>query len=183
MGPRTILVDGYNVIRNIAGLASAERASLEHGRDQLIIQLVQRYRHTPHRVVVVFDGDGEFEQTQPIRGLRRGQVIYTCYRDSADTVIARVACSERAAGEMVVVATNDIEVRDAVTHAGGQAAGISEMAQRLNQPDKYQQRQARHRAALRRVYEPGEDAYPAPPRKGNPRRSPRRRGSRGEPLV
>lgn len=56
MDPRTILVDGYNVIRNTAGLAAAEHISLQHGREALLQQIAARYRHTPHRVIVVFDG-------------------------------------------------------------------------------------------------------------------------------
>ena len=66
MGPRTILIDGYNAIRNIPALAAAERLSLRDGREALLAQVVARYRHTPHRVIIVFDGDGPAETTQPL---------------------------------------------------------------------------------------------------------------------
>src|SRR5262245_2928996 len=72
--PQTILIDGYNVIRRTPALAAAERQSLAGGRDALLTALSATYRHTAHRVVVVFDGDGAAETSEAHHGCR-GNVI------------------------------------------------------------------------------------------------------------
>src|SRR5579871_1949325 len=73
LGPRTILIDGYNAIRRTPSLAAAERISLEEGRAALLVQVVARYRATPHTVIVVFDGSGETEHSEPLARRTRGR--------------------------------------------------------------------------------------------------------------
>ena len=51
---RDILIDGYNVIKNNPSLHAVETKNLATARELLISQLVNRYRHTPHQVIVVF---------------------------------------------------------------------------------------------------------------------------------
>ena len=153
MGPRTILVDGYNVIRNTPGLAAAERVSLESGRETLVQLLVARYRHTPHRVIVVFDGDGKIESSYPLPGMARGRIIYSRAGESADQVLARLSRQEQATGAECVVVSDDIEVRSGVQAAGGRGASVRDLAEKLNEPSRYQRRQYQHRAYLRRQWE------------------------------
>jgi uncharacterized protein len=174
VGPRTILIDGYNVIRNTPGLAAAERVSLQAGRAALLAQIVARYRHTPHTAVVVFDGNGSIETTTALAKGVRGQVVFTCCGESADMVITRIAARERACGAEVVVVSDDIEVRAGVGTIGGQAAHVAQLQARLNAPAKYQLRMARHRAHVRRELE-GQEAEPPQQRQsGNPHRSSRK---------
>ncbi len=149
LGPRTILIDGYNVIRRTPSLAAAERSSLEAGRAALLAQVIARYRPTPHTVIVVFDGDGETERTEPIARRTRGRVIFTRRAETADAVLVRIAAEERSRGMDLMVATDDAEVRRAVMGAGGEVASVEELHRRLNAPPKHLARQARHRAYLR----------------------------------
>ncbi|HEX8032460.1 MAG TPA: NYN domain-containing protein [Ktedonobacterales bacterium] len=184
MGPRIILIDGYNVIRNIPALAAAERLSLRDGREALLAQVVARYRHTPHRVVVVFDGDGPVETTQPIPRMSRGQIIFTRRGELADAVIQRLAAAgcERAAD--VVVASNDLEVRMSVEQHGGSSARVDALAARLNEPPAFQRRLAQHRAYVRQQWESAEDDIPPARRGGNPRRTSKRQRTRPfDPLA
>lgn len=174
MGPRTILVDGYNVIRKTAGLKAAERVSLSAGREALLALLKGRYLHTPHRVVVVFDGYGSCEATYPLRGLSRGQVIFTPTGCTADTVIQRLAAQERAAGAEVVVVSDDAEVCLGVAASGGQAARVDDLARTLNAPGKYQRRLAQHRQFIRAEWEQEGDDWEQR-RDGNPHKAPRRK--------
>lgn len=132
MGPRTILVDGYNVIRNLPGLMAAERSSLHDGRETLLKQIASRYRHTPHRVIVVFDGDGPAETRQALPGLPRGQVIYSRRGESADSVIQRLSAEERAAGAECVAVSDDFEVRSGVQANGGKGARVNDLGRQLN---------------------------------------------------
>ncbi len=153
MGPRTILIDGYNVIRRIPALAAAERVNLEAGRAALLSQLVARYRHTPHTVIVVFDGDGAVETSEPIARKMRGRIIFSRWSESADTVLKRIAAEECARGSVVEVATDDMDVRHAVQGIGGDVAPVDELRRRLNAPPKSLERQARHRAYFRKKWE------------------------------
>ncbi len=159
---RDILVDGYNVIKHRGRLSapatgvSATR-NLEVARNQLITQLVNRYRHTPHHVIVVFDGDGAVEQTSYDRRIR---IIYSRHGETADSVIARLAAEARAAGRAVEMYSNDTEVRQAVTRQGGDVYSSGQLTDSLNAAPRDVARRYRHRQAMRRKYglDPGYDA-------------------------
>lgn len=145
----TILVDGYNVIRNTPGMAAAEKLSLEAGREALRTQIVARYRHTPHRVIVVFDGDGPAETVTALRGMARGQVVFTRHGETADSAIARLATRERRDGVEVVCVSDDLEVRTTVSALGGSAARVGDLAAQLNAPDRHTRKRYQHRAHVR----------------------------------
>src|SRR5579862_3586790 len=159
--PHTIFVDGYNIIRTTPELARAEQVSLSHGRETLIARLVTRYRHTPHRVVVVFDGDGPAESVLPIKGLSRGQVVYTRRGETADAVIAHMAAQEGALG--VVVISDDSAVRAEAASRGTTPAQASELAKRMREGPRHQAKLALHRQFVRQRWaaEADEDATPA----------------------
>ncbi|HEX9069484.1 MAG TPA: NYN domain-containing protein [Ktedonobacterales bacterium] len=181
---RTILIDGYNVIRNTPGLLAAERVSLAHGRDVLLAQVRATYRHTPHRVTVVFDGDGTAETRAALRGVAYGAVVFSSRALTADAVIARLAEEASARGEEVVIASDDLEVRHHAFTAGGHAATVDELASRLSRAPRHIERAGRHRARVRAQMErettPEDEAAR---RKGNPRRAPRQRGNGGKPPL
>ncbi|MGH2486881.1 MAG: NYN domain-containing protein [Ktedonobacterales bacterium] len=179
IGPRLIVIDGYNVIRRTPRLAAAERNSLEAGRAALIALVMERYRRTPHHVIIVFDGAGECETSQAIPRLARGQVIYSARGVSADSVIGRVTMESHAHGLPTVVVSNDMQVRADAMGAGASAADADALGDRLNEPDKYRRRQETHRAFLRDQWRRENDEAPrgprtGNPRKGNPRKTPRR---------
>jgi uncharacterized protein len=157
MDPRTILVDGYNVIRNTPGLAAAEHISLQHGREALLRQIAARYRHTPHRVIVVFDGDGDRESTYALPGMPRGQIIFSQADESADQVIRRLSEREQAAGIGCVVVSDDFEVRAAVQAHGGKGAGAQDLSRRLGEPSRFQRRQYQHRSYLQQQWQKDSD--------------------------
>ena len=184
MRPLTILIDGYNVSRNTAGMRPEDGVAFATARENLLAQVKGKYRGTPHRVVVVFDGAGEREVCAAIRGLARCQCIFTRRGVSADDVIKRLSAEAEVMGEDVVVCTNDLEVRTNTAAHGATHASVAEMAQTLNAPDKYTEKRLRHSAFIRRQLEgDGEDAEPRThPRKGNPRRTPKKQRGRGERL-
>ena len=184
MQPLTILVDGYNVSRNVRGMRPEDGVAFATARENLLAQVKSKFRGTPHRVVLVFDGNGERETCEAIRGLARGQCVYTRRGVSADDVIKRLNREAEAMGEDVMVCTNDLEVRQNTAAHGATHASVAEMAQHLNAPDKYTAKRLRHSAFVRRQLEgDGEDAEPRThPRKGNPRRAPKKQRGRGERL-
>lgn len=153
MDPLLIFVDGYNVIKNVPGLAASERISLEAGREALIQQMRARYRQTPHRVVIVFDGAGDDESVYPIARMPRGQIVYTRSGETADSVIQRRAAEERAGGANVYICSDDSEVRTGVAAVGGHAMSVRQLAESLNAPDRHQRRLSLTRQYLKRQWD------------------------------
>jgi uncharacterized protein len=144
-----ILVDGYNVIKRDALFQSARARSFEAARHALITQLVNRYRHTPHHVTVVFDGDAPREQTMHEQRIR---IIFSRAGETADSVISRLAAQARAKGHDVEMFSDDLEVQHAVKNVGGTVQSAGQLTIQLNAPPKHLKRLAEHRRAVRRKY-------------------------------
>ena len=177
----TILIDGYNVSRNMRGSRLEDGVALATARENLLAMVRQRFRGTPYHVAVVFDGDGEREVCAPIKGLHGGRCIFTQSGTSADAVIVRLTAEASREGREVVVCTNDLEVRQNSTRYGATHASVAEMTRTLNAPDKYTAKRLRHVNHMRREWEGDEDGEPRThPRKGNPRRAPKKQRGRGE---
>jgi uncharacterized protein len=181
MGPRTIYVDGYNVIRNTPALTQAERKSLAAGRDALLARLTARYRHTPHRVVVVFDGDGSAESAQPFPGLSRGTIIFSRTGESADAVIIRLAEQARQEGCDVSVVSDDGEVREGVSQHGAATARVDDLQRRMDEAPRLLRKRFTHQIVVKRILAEDEATDDANGRrgkghgKGASRRAPRKR--------
>lgn len=130
---REILVDGYNVIKNGTTFRVIEGRNLAAAREALIAQMVSKFRHTPHRVTIVFDGDGNNEQTLHDR---RICIIYSRRDETADSVIARLAATMRAENREVEMYSDDGEVRFAVVSQGGIAHQTVRLTTHLNAPSR-----------------------------------------------
>jgi predicted RNA-binding protein with PIN domain len=186
MGPRTIYVDGYNVIRNTPALAQAERESLAAGRDALLARLTTRYRHTPHRVVVVFDGDGRAESVQSFPGLSRGTVIFTSAGETADAVIIRMSALARDDGCEVSVISDDFEVRAGASRHGAATARVGDLQRRMDEAPRLLRKRFTHQIVVKQLLAGDDDGEQAHGRrgKGNPRRATRKRDQpRWEPPI
>jgi uncharacterized protein len=173
---RDILVDGYNIIKNSSAFRNVETRNFAAARATLVNQLVQRYRHTPHHVIVVFDGDGTNEQVSHDRRIR---IIFSRHNETADNVIKRLATEASAAGREVEMYSNDGEVRYAVARQGGGVHGVDQLTSQLNAPSRDVARRARHRMAVRQKYGLGPnydpDNEPEYPHKGGKKKSSRHR--------
>lgn len=168
------LVDGYNVIRRSPELASKERESLQAGRQALCRWLGLAARVSGDRFTVVFDGTGAGS------GVASGDIVrvmFSSARETADRLLARLA----AGGGAVV--SNDREVMRAAERAGAIAVTTDDFLRRL---DSLTGRAGMpHPTAP--ADEPGMDKDDgvddaAPPRKGNPRRLPKRRRAASRAL-
>lgn len=177
MGPRMILVDGYNVIKNTPSLAAIERGSLDAGRQALIKRLVALYRHTPHRLVIVFDGDGPAESSQPVAGYARGKVVFSRRGEKADQVIIRLAAEASADHCEAVVFSDDLEVRLGAERHGAQTARVDDARRRMDEAPRLLRKRFSHQQNVRREMEGDDrDEQAQARRKGNARRTPRGRG-------
>ncbi len=146
---RDILVDGYNVIKRVQAFQAARVQALAAARAQLITLLINRYRHTPHQVIVVFDGDAVHEQTSHERRIR---IIYSRHGETADSVIARLAADACSAGREVEIYSDDIEVQQSATRQGGTAQTTSHLERQVYAAPRDMERRARHRIAMRHKY-------------------------------
>ncbi len=146
---REILVDGYNVIKNSEPFRSAQKHGLSHARTLLIKQLISKYRHTPHQITVVFDGDGVHEQ---ITHEQRVRIIFSRRGETADRVIMRLAAQARETGCEVETISNDLEVRQSVAESGGATRSTSQLTHQLNAPPPDVGRRFRHRQKTIRDY-------------------------------
>jgi predicted RNA-binding protein with PIN domain len=171
------LIDGYNVIRRVPRLHAADRLSLADGRTALLNWLVPRFRDTPHRLVVVFDGDGVAETTHALCCGAGSQQIFSRRGETADAVIVRRAALERAAGNLVEVYTDDVAVLMASAGYGAKGVGTSELLASHDDAPHHLRKRAQHHGHIRRELSSDGDDTPSGhrARKGNPRRAPRRR--------
>lgn len=164
---RDILVDGYNVIKRDASFQTLGAKNLAAARQLLINQLVNRYRHTPHQVIIVFDGDGVSEQTTQDRRVR---IIFSRARESADSVIARLATTARAEGREVEIYSDDQEVQRSVARQDGSALPTGQLTKHLNEAPADLARLSHHRQRVRhqygldpvRKYDQDDDEYQSP---------------------
>jgi predicted RNA-binding protein with PIN domain len=185
MRSRVILVDGYNVIRHAPELLTAERRSLASGREALLAQIRAAYRSATHRVIVVFDGDGPAETRSPLAGLARGQVIYTARSVTADAVIVRLVAEERPRADDVVVVTRDADLRHHASAHGAASAHPDELRTKSHDAPRDVAHRARHRAAIRSAWDsdPDDERPALDRRRGNPRKTPRRRRTQRDDLL
>ena len=146
---RDILVDGYNVIKRDALFQALSAKRLADARQLLVDQLASRYRHTPHQVIVVFDGDGVREQSTQNRRVR---IIYSRAGETADSVITRLATSARAVGCEVELYSDDREVRQSVSQQGGSVGSTNQLTKHLNAAPADLARLSHHRQQARRQY-------------------------------
>ncbi|MBI4590187.1 MAG: NYN domain-containing protein [Candidatus Rokubacteria bacterium] len=153
------LIDGYNVIRRDALLASRELESLQAGREALLRLLGPAAQRTGDQFVVVFDGAG----IGRVSGERPGAVraLFSRPGETADQVLARLAAR---AGAGTAVVSSDRAVRQAAVRAGAIAVAAEEFVSRLT----------RGSPGMDEVDKDEEEEEPLPPQKGNPRRAKKR---------
>ncbi len=169
---RTILVDGYNVIRRDPGLVRFERTSLEQARDVLVACLNASPTFRGDEIICVFDGANSANAgVYGARGFQRGRVriVFSAPGESADTVLKRFAAN---LPSNVVVVTADNEVRSAVQAAGADVTNLA--------PRSAGTRPRSRPPRSNDTWVKADDLNSDQPRskKGNPRRAPKGRKGR-----
>lgn len=156
------LVDGYNVIRRSPELASREQESLEAGRQALCRLLACAARASGDHFTVVFDG----ARGGGGAGGASVSVIFSSARETADRVLARLAVGGGAA------VSNDREVRQAAARAGAVVVSTDQFLERLERFVATDRVPAA--GATDPVGDEDEDDTLRGPKKGNPRRLPKK---------
>jgi predicted RNA-binding protein with PIN domain len=175
-----ILVDGYNVIKNNMMFHALEIKNLASARDLLIRQLKNRYRHSEHRIIVVFDGDGKREQVYHEDHIR---IIFSQHGETADAVIVRLATQARQTGRRVEMYSDDAEICENVQQLGGSTRTSGLLTQQLTRGPHDMVTRVMHRQAMRKMYgidpmykgDDEEEVTPHPGKKQGKKKSRRRR--------
>ena len=114
-----VIVDGYNVTKDLRGMPTAALADQRAWLEQLLAG-VSAPRDL--RVTVVFDGEGD--RTQAAAARRSLRVVYTAHHETADARIVAIV-ADLAPEAPVVVITSDGEVRDACAALGANVVASS----------------------------------------------------------
>lgn len=144
-----ILVDGYNVIKNNAMFQAMEIKNFSYARALLIRQLHNKFRFTSHQVIVVFDGDGDYEDVSHQDHIR---IIYSRHDQIADDVIKRLSAEAKIAGRVVLMYSDDMDVREGVSLQGGTPLPTQDLTRKLNEAPRDVAIRSAHRQHARRIY-------------------------------
>ena len=113
-----LIVDGYNLIRQVPALARHEKGSLEAGRNRLITLLASYKKIKRHKISVVFDGVLSLSEYPAPFSERGIQIVFSSEHNSADDLIMRMVGEEK---ERAMVVSSDEAI---VRHARNQGADV-----------------------------------------------------------
>ena len=124
----SLIIDGYNLIRQSPEMREHDRKDLDKGR-QLLLKKLASYRRTRnHEVTVVFDGwlHGYFsEQAEKVAGIN---VCFSRRGEQADEVIKHLALKHR---DKAIVVTSDSDLGYACSRAGCEVITSQQFEERL----------------------------------------------------
>lgn len=118
-----IIIDGYNLIRQSDRLSHLDRQDIQLGREALLDMLAAYKRIKRHMITVVFDGINApafAQHKDQVKGIR---VKFSRSGESADSVIKRMAATER---EKALIVSSDLDIINFAASRG--AATISSPA-------------------------------------------------------
>jgi len=129
-----LIVDGYNIIGAWDELKILKKADLGSARDQLIADLAGFRPWCWERIIIVFDGQSfDWEYVDGV------EVVFTESRETADTMIERLAAGY-ATCTRVEVATSDHAEHRAVTAVGAGVISAMALKERLLEKSENYQR-------------------------------------------
>ncbi len=130
---RYLLVDAHSVIFSWPEFHELHGRNRLVAREELTRKLTAYQDATGVRVVLVFDGKGERPNSEKMPG--GIQVFYSGGKDSADSIIERLAA--KYAGEHeITVATNDHLEQQTVITFGGLAISVEALRKELESADR-----------------------------------------------
>ena len=108
--PPTLIIDGYNLIRNSPLLAPIDRRDIEEGREALISRLAdyRKVRRLP--IIVVFDGTASYHLSAGSENRMGLKILFSRQGQTADDYIVSLALG-RNGNTVVVTSDRDIHHR------------------------------------------------------------------------
>jgi len=112
-----IIIDGYNLIRQVPSLVRKEQVSLEAGREELINLLAQYKKIKRHKITVVFDGVLNLSEFSPAYQQAGIHIRFSPEGKNADRVICDLLEKERDVA--LAVSSDNSVIQGAEKHACG----------------------------------------------------------------
>ena len=119
---RTLIVDGYNVIKQTPPYSALAENDLDAARAALVGD-VSAFAHGEWKATVVFDGHNNPQSLGVPHDVGGVTVLFSRFGVDADTVIESLARSVRERGEEATVVTSDAQTQWTVL--GGRVARMS----------------------------------------------------------
>ncbi len=123
-----LIIDGYNLIRQIPELSQKERISLEAGRQFLIMKLAHYKKVKPHAITVVFDGKSEMSEFASHHKEQGIEIYFSPSGRTADDIIHDLLQNE---SSRALVVSSDKGVWRHAHKADATAIGAPEFYDRL----------------------------------------------------
>ncbi len=127
---RTLVVDGYNVLRASGRYRRLAESDLESARAALVRD-VAAFAAGTYRAVVVFDGAANPASDGVPHHVAGAAIVFSAHGIDADAVIESLAHRHRARGEEVTVVTSDAQTQWAVLGEGVLRMSASEFVDAL----------------------------------------------------
>ena len=135
MKAQILIVDGYNIIGSWDELKELKKTDLGSSRAQLIATMSAYYPWCWERIIIVFDG--QHFSWEHVDGI---EVVFTGGRETADTMIERLAAG-LSSYDRVEVATSDFAEHRAASNLGASVLSAEALYERMaEERSSYQRR-------------------------------------------
>ena len=131
---RTLIVDGYNVIRRTPPYTHIAETDLDSARLALVSD-VAAFAHHEFKVTIVFDGHNNPHSDGLSHNVAGVTVIFSRHGVDADSVIEGLSRAAREAGEDVLVVTSDAQMQWTVLGGGVARMSADEFAGEIRAED------------------------------------------------
>lgn len=128
-----LIIDGYNIIRQIDFLKEREKISLENARSELI-RILENFKmreNKHHKITLVFDGKEDINFSDNYSSIE----IFYSKGEKADDLIKKIVEKEENKTD-VFVATDDKEIKFFVRKFGVKILSAYELIKRINKSRK-----------------------------------------------
>lgn len=123
-----IIIDGYNLIRQSSELSRLDQQDIQLGREALIDILAMYKKIKRHRITIVFDGAMAPRNSQQQDRQKGILIIFSKNNESADSVIKKIARSER---EKVLIVSSDRAVIRSAASFGSATISADDFEKKL----------------------------------------------------
>ena len=131
---RTLIVDGYNVMRQTPPYAHIAELDLDSARLALVSD-VAAFSHGEFKTTIVFDGHNNPHSDGISHTVAGVTVIFSRHGVDADSVIEGLSRSARESGEDVTVVTSDAQLQWTVLGGGVARMSAGEFAGEIRAED------------------------------------------------
>jgi uncharacterized protein len=131
---RTLIVDGYNVIRSTPPYRHIAEQDLDSARVALVSD-VAAFAHGEFKATIVFDGHNNPHSDGLAHSISKVTIVFSRFCVDADSVIESLSRTAREAGEDVLVVTSDAEMQWAVLGGGVVRMSADEFAGEIKSED------------------------------------------------